>query len=81
MTDPARSDAPEWRIVSVAPTDEGNVLNAAVVRFLNDNSPASKRVLARLEACVDRLLRARGVRVPAAGPAAGETQGADGPKV
>jgi hypothetical protein len=81
MTDPAESAAPEWRIVQVLPSDEGNVLNAAVVRFLNDNSPASRRVLERLGRAVSRLLRECGVRVPAARPAPDAAQGADRPKV
>jgi hypothetical protein len=47
----------------------------------NDNIRSSKRVLTRLGAFVDQLLQASGVRVPGAGPAPGETQGADRPKV
>jgi hypothetical protein len=39
MSDPAESAAPEWRIVQVLPSDEGNPLSAATARVLNDNSP------------------------------------------
>jgi hypothetical protein len=85
MSDPARSDAPEWRIVRVLPASD-SPLSIATAAYLNDNAPGPgrqvrARVWQQLEVFVNRLLRARGVRVPAAGPAPGETQGTDGPKV
>jgi hypothetical protein len=80
MTKPAESATREWRIVAVTPTDEGNVLSAATARFLNDNSPTSKRVLEQLGRAVSRMLRERGV-VAAAGPAPEGKPSAGAPKV
>jgi hypothetical protein len=59
MSDPA----PEWRIVHVAP-NEAHPLSAAVAAALNDNSAAGRRLRAKLEAALSRVLRERGVRVP-----------------
>jgi hypothetical protein len=63
MSERSEPTPPEWRIVQVLPADEGNVLSAATARFLNDNSPASRRVLEQLGRAVSRVLRERGVRV------------------
>jgi hypothetical protein len=81
MSESGEPTPPEWRIVQVLPSDEGNVLNAAVVRFLNDNSPRSRRVLEQLGRAVSRVLRERGVRVPPARPAPEGKPGQGGPKV
>jgi hypothetical protein len=57
----SEGEAPtRWRVVQVLPGDEGTPLAHAIARVLNDNSASSKRVLARLEAVLGRLL-ARGV--------------------
>jgi hypothetical protein len=80
MSDPAESTASEWRIVQLVP-NEGHPLGAAIVRALNDNNPASRRLRQRLEAYVNRLLRVRGVRAPAAGSMPETAPSADGPKV
>jgi hypothetical protein len=81
MSEPAESSAPEWRIVQVLPSDEGNALNVAVAAYLNDNNPRSRRVLEQLGRAVSRVLRERGVRVPAAGSAPEGKPSADRPKV
>jgi hypothetical protein len=59
MTDPA----PEWRIIRAVP-NMSHPLGAAAARALNDNSPAGKRLRAKLEAALSRVLRERGVKVP-----------------
>jgi hypothetical protein len=82
MSDPAEFAASEWRIVRVLPASD-SPLSIATAAYLNDNTAPGRHVRARvwqqLEAVVNRVLRARGVRVPAARPAPDGAQGAGGP--